>query len=205
MAIPSVPGSALPLGEDAIPRAIKDLTRQATEDRAAVAESFGPVIARLDARQAELEAIVDSLAAVVAAQAEALKSVVAPASFYVSEVAFSTGPAYATKAQAVLAVPSGFTKAVVSSNAFIRATNPNANGGYMWVRAVVNSTAGPADLAAGITTSVAGIATGALDTLVTGLTDGSTLTVMAQAFSSESWAASAGNQAVVNGTVVWFR
>ncbi|RYV52057.1 hypothetical protein [Pengzhenrongella frigida] len=75
MGIPGVLSNLIPDGPDWIGRAIRDIERTAMEDRAAVAQSFGPVMTNLAEKQAALEAQQVALAAqdvVILAQTEAL-------------------------------------------------------------------------------------------------------------------------------------
>jgi len=69
MGTPGVPGSALPADISTLPRKLRDLERSAMEDRASVAQSFGPVMADLAAKDVILEAQTAALAAQTAALA----------------------------------------------------------------------------------------------------------------------------------------
>lgn len=149
MAYPGLPSSSLPnTGIDAIPRKIRDLERSAMEDRASVAQSFGPVMASLAAKQATLEAQQVALAAqdvVILAQQAALADVVAnQVTFDGKTSSTNTGVVgagtYTTMLTVTLAAPAWATKAMVTCSAVVSSTSIGAAAG-IWGRITVDGTA----------------------------------------------------------------
>jgi len=138
MAIPGTPGSQLPRGEDHIPREIADLKRSQREGFASVAESFGPVVKRLEDQDTIILAQTAALAAqdvVILAQQAALAAANVTLSAAVANIqtlvgqqttgsagSASTGTgvnltgAFQSYAVITFNVPAGYTVAAVTAN-----------------------------------------------------------------------------------------
>ena len=165
------------------------------------------VFADLTAKDAALAAQQADLAATVADIAALTATVVVPAAFDTSSSGFATTSAWVTEASQTLTVPAGFTKAMVIANAHMGIANNSspAVDAYMFVRAVINSVGGPSNGVIGTPpTTMLACFSASFTSLVSGLSAGGTFTVDCQIFTS-GLPAYAGNNARIEGAVIWFR
>lgn len=168
--------------------------------------SLTALTATLAAQQIALSAQQAELANVVAAQTEALKSVVTPSWFYLSASNFGTPAAsMVARATTTLTTPAGFTKAIVTANSFVVMTNTTGGVAIMQGQASINGVGGPSPIDQDIVPSGQGVVAAAYSSLVSGLTGGSTFDVSSRVYTPSAWGADATNRAVINGTVIWFR
>jgi hypothetical protein len=137
---------------------------------------------------------------------DALAQPVVPSAFNSSSSGFAMGGAWETKAQVALAVPDGFSRAVVLANSAARVANTSGLAARsVWGRTVIGGFAGFQTETAGVNASIIGSVTSNHTMLLTGLTAGAQLVVATQVFTSAAWAADVNNSAGVNGVVFWLR
>jgi hypothetical protein len=116
------------------------------------------------------------------------------------------GGGYESKAAATLTVPDGFTQALVLANGGVSIANTSGQDGRtIDSRVLIGGSGGFVNSARNVGISIIGTVATNHSALLTGLTDGQTLTVAVQATVSSAWAASGINSAGVNGVVLWLR
>lgn len=201
----------VPRGEDYLIRRIQDIERTIREMQAV--NTVGALLTKANL------AVVDGALRVLGAlevtgtlslpagiiDNDALANPVLPATFYERADGWATTTTFQTKVTETLTTPAGFTKAIVSASAWATATNTTAVTDNMYLRPVIDGANGPADYISGIAPGASGSGQASDSRLVSGLTDGQTFTVTVEVRSGNAWGASAGNIAIINGTVLWFR
>lgn len=122
----------------------------------------------------------------------------------------TTGP-NEVKASATVAVPAGFTKALVQAFSAISAWNPTASADTLYIGCRINNPAG-VDQNTGwsmpttVQPSSQGAVAEASTAFITGLTAGQTFTIQTTASSqAAAWAAGGGNVANIDATIIWLR
>jgi len=202
MASPGTLGNLVAPGEDAVPRRFEDLERKVKELGPSIAESLRPIIADLQAQDAILTAQVAQIAALVNTQ-------------MLPDFGFDSASGYAipagfgakvTRASYTHTVPAGYTKALISATA--QDSGVNSTAGFDYLSSFVQIAVGyytfgsSATIPAGYT----GASFSSVTDLLTGLTPGSTITVISQPHSyTGSFAANASNSTVVSGTCLFLR
>lgn len=192
---PFQPGSfasMMPNDENSLIRRSQEQDRAIREIVPSIADSFGPVIADLQAKQAAL--------------ADLIASVVGVGDFDHTVTGFDPViSTWATVSSVTLTVPAGFTQAVVTAVAYaaIRNTTPST-ATQIHCRALVAGSGGPVDDEAS-NPGVRSTALSVFPTRVTGLTAGGTFTVAAQAYAGADFTADANNVGTISGTVLWLR
>lgn len=183
MAAPGTPGAPAPAGEDFIVKKIADLDRQARELGPSIAKSFQTTVDELN------QAIAQLLVVETGAQS-------------------NLGPAITTTRQALatipFTVPTGYTKALVQANAVAMAYNNTSAVDYLYCMASVDigSSGGEtySSAAVGYATSV----TAPYYVELTGLTDGETFVVAANArTNTATWGASTANLVTIYASVIF--
>ena len=234
MAFPGVSGSQAPAGEDWLVRRVADLERVVRELGPSIAKSFAPVIARLDAtdadliakqaaidaQQATLTTTVEGLSAAVADIATNLASintligqVVQAQSIYLDARNFGVTTSWVTLASSTITVPAGFTSAKVTVTSQVGCYNPHTTGGsdgvgsdFLLCRPYVGAVTGNALGAQFPGSNWWGNAVTLLSTVLTGLTGGGTFSVGVQAsVDYANMAAFAANEATLSGDITWYR
>jgi len=227
MAIPGVPGSQIPRGEDHIPREIADLKRSQREGWASVAESFGPVVKRLEDQDTIILAQTAALAAqdvtILAQQAQIAANVAALSAANVTLTAavaniqtlvgqqttgaaaapgtgsgFNVGTSQGTKASTTIAVPAGYSQALVVAigSLTMADTAPNRFDTRCGI-------AGGYGAALPNLANTVGSTSAAHSRNLTGLSGG-TITLEVQALAAVS-ATNGANTAIVTGFAIFFR
>ena len=221
---PGIPSSQIPPGEDHVMRSIKDIERFLRELTPSIAHSFKPVIDRLDAadivlaaQQATLTTTVAGLSAAVADIATNLASinslltqVVKPQAIYNTTNSWAITTTPTVRAAVTIAVPSGYTTAVVSVMGRVDGRNSNSTGGWNGAGGdLLHSKASIAGVS-GIDMDLSVLGSGdhavsvmPLATVLTGLSGG-TITLTASVWSEyQGWASHAKNIAELSGTVTF--
>ena len=221
MANPGVAGSQIPAGEDHVMRAIADIRRELRELAPSIAKSFQPVIARLDAtdadliakqatldaQQATLTTAVAGIAANVASINDLLTQVVKPQAVYFETQNFALSHTTAsTFTSATVTVPAGFTSAVVSLVGRVFATNPNTGADYLSAVTKIDGVGGDSVPLLVGGSGGSGHNVSSIARVLPGLTPGGTFVLALLGNSNiADWAANASNVAEVSGTILWFR
>lgn len=174
-----LPGSIpalLPAGEDELVRRMRDLERRMDEMGPSVARSFGPMLA----------------------------TVVRGGEAGDTEGGFGLAVTYAPVVTLSIAVPAGFTKAVVFAGAHAVALNNSAGLDYLLVTSRINGTYATNPMPSSVPVGVWGDAHATQSIVLTGL--GSAITVEAMARSNYSpWAAEVLNRSSINSIVIFYR
>ncbi|NTW41871.1 MAG: hypothetical protein HGA44_18650 [Cellulomonadaceae bacterium] len=157
------------------------------------------VKADLDAKDATILGMIDELADLVSKQ-------VSPASASNYEVNFTVATADEDRAAATIAVPAGYSRAVVMMVANVGVINPRTSVDYIYCSAAINGVASREMFAlAGANGGSASIATSKASVL-TGLTGGSSVTVAARLHAQGgAWSANASNRVYVEAQAVFLR
>lgn len=135
---------------------------------------------------------------------DALASPVSPGSAGLTQQNFATSTGAATYAQASIAVPAGYSQALVMNGVSAGATNSGAGTDVLYVAASINGTAGgeqPAQTAAGAYGSGSAFAIRTL----TGLTGGSITVECRIRTGTGDWSAATGNTANVNALILFLK
>ena len=206
MAAPGVLSSLIPADESAIPRQIRDLERAVRELGPSIAQSFAPVIATLQAQTAALAA--QDL--VIGAQQAALTAAVANIATLVGQQTtgasaapgtgsgFNVGTTQGTKASTTIAVPAGYSQALVVAigSLTMADTAPNRFDTRCGI-------AGGYGAALPNLANTVGSTSAAHSRNLTGLSGG-TITLEVQALAGVS-ATNGANTAIVTGFAIFFR
>jgi hypothetical protein len=214
------PGQFTPPGDEGwIGRKFQDLERQLNELRAAnpfatmgvkpmpdglVVEGYetvnGPLLIN---GPATITGALNLPAGIIGNDALANPMIVEASSNYLNN--YAVGTTSTVRATVTLAVPDGFTSAVVMTNAAGMAQNSTGTVDYLYVQAVVDGVNGGEMY----TSAGAGLAVGIaspFNTTIYGLTDGQLITVsVATRTGFATWSASTANQANIYATVLYFR
>lgn len=135
---------------------------------------------------------------------DALAAPVSPGSAGLTQQNFATTTAGTVYAQASIAVPPGYTQALVMNGVSAGATNSGAGTDFLYVAASINGAQGgeqPSQTAAGAYGSGSAFAIRTL----TGLTGGSITVECRLRTGSGAWAAAAGNTANVNALILFLK
>jgi len=206
MAAPGVLSSLIPADESDIPRQIRDLERAVRELGPSIAQSFAPVIATLQAQTAALAA--QDL--VIGAQQAALTAAVANIATLVGQQTtgasaapgtgsgFNVGTTQGTKASTTIAVPAGYSQALVVAigSLTMADTAPNRFDTRCGI-------AGGYGAALPNLANTVGSTSAAHSRNLTGLSGG-TITLEVQALAGVS-ATNGANTAIVTGFAIFFR
>jgi len=208
---PGVPSNQLPPDEAWLVRKVADLERVVRELAPSIAKSFAPVIARLDATDADLiakQAAIDAQQATLTTTVEGLSAAVADIATNLASIntlitqvvtpgivnhtdtgfAVTLDPSWATGASTTITVPAGCTQLLATCTAAAYAINPNTTGGdntaggdLLRCRVALNGA-----ISERYSQNILGSASSAVSSSsgsfqFSGLTPGSTLTISAQA------------------------
>jgi hypothetical protein len=205
MAIPGSISSLMPDGPDKIVRDIKDLRRDLTELGPSVARSFAPVIARLDATDADLIAKQAALDAANVQILALIGQVIVPLANHdgINNFGLATG-ANVEKLRSTITVPTGYSRAQISVGATMHALNSTAAVDDCYLAVTINgATIGASSqitAGAGWGTSLTATGVG----LLTGL--GTTFYVTAMASSgAAAWATNTVNFVNLDTTVTYLK
>jgi len=203
--------SLMPAGPDELVRRMRDLERRMDEMGPSVAPSFSPVIADLIAKQAMLDAQGVILTAAVADLTTAQANIIAlvadtvrggqAGTFTTNFAVTGTGTSVAS---GTIAVPAGFTHALVFSTAHAHALNTTAGGDFFYAGAAINGVT-PAMISAPTAAGVSATSSGSATRILTGLSGG-VITVDAMVHSAfASWTATASNIASIDAIAIFYR
>lgn len=205
MGQPGQVGSQFP-SEDALIRRIQDIERTIRE--LAAANPFAPMGMTPGANGVTFggSVVINGNLAVPNGSINnaALANPVSPGSAGLTQQNFATTTAGAVYAQASIAVPAGYTQALVMNGVSAGATNSGAATDFLYVAASINGAAGgeqPSQTGAGAYGSGSAFAIRAL----TGLTGGSITVECRLRTGSGAWAAAAGNTANVNALILFLK
>lgn len=206
------PGMPSASGEDWLVRRLQDLERKVQE--LAAANVFGTTgIRPMDGGTefagyvtingpAKITGTLDLPAGIIGNAA--LASPVSPGSAGLTQQNFATSTAGAVYAQASIAVPAGYTQALVMNGVSAGATNSGAATDFLYVAASINGASGgeqPSQTSAGAYGSGSAFAIRTL----TGLTGGTITVECRLRTGSGAWAAAAGNAANVNALILFLK
>jgi len=197
---PGSPSSMIPPGEDFAQRQIKDLQRDLRELAPSVAKSFGPVITRLDATDADLAAKDVTLEALIGQQVTAQVG-------HADAYNFALTPAWSAIAQITVTVPAGYTRALVIATGNASVKNPTAAQDYLWASVGIGPGTSPGyAMRSAIVAADYGSATNSCTRLLEGLTGGGTFAVYLDLSTDiANWSASTSNSANLDAAVTFLR
>ena len=227
---PGVPSNQLPPDEAWLVRKVADLERVVRELAPSIAKSFAPVIARLDATDADLIAkqaaldaqqatLTTTVANLTTAQAD-IAANVASINTLITQVAkpvwshadsgassFAVTTTMTNRATATVTVPTGYTQALIFAAGQASAVNTTGSLDTVYVGVSINGT-DPPGWASGQDVGPSGFggATSSVSGVITGLTGGGTFTIAARIRSAfAGWPANASNEANIDATVLFLR
>lgn len=206
------PGRPSAVGEDWLVRRLQSLEREVMEWKSANVFGLTGITPRNGGTDfegfvningpAKITGTLDLPAGIIGNAA--LANPVSPASAGLTQQNFATTTAGAVYAQASIAVPAGYTQALVMNGVSAGATNSGPASDFIYISASINGASGgeqPSQTAAGAYGSGSAFAIRTL----TGLSGGSITVECRIRTGSAAWAAASGNTANVNALVLFLK